>query len=95
MDDVIDQIKEIAMKYKSKKVVLFGSRARGDNSPVSDYDIAFFDENLTDIDKACISADIEDINTLKKVDIVFEDAKKSNEFIENIKKDGVIIYEQI
>ena len=31
LDYVLEQIKKIASKYKIEKVVLFGSRARGDN----------------------------------------------------------------
>lgn len=93
-DNVLIQIKEIAIKYNVKKVVLFGSRGRGDNSPVSDYDIAVIDNCFTDIDKASFCLDVEEIETLKKIDIVFLSDGLSSEFLENIKKEGVIIYEQ-
>ena len=33
MDEVYKQIVNIAKKYNTKKVVLFGSRARGTNHP--------------------------------------------------------------
>ena len=36
MDEVYKQIVNIAKKYNTKKVVLFGSRARGTNHPKSD-----------------------------------------------------------
>jgi len=42
-DYVIEQLCEIAAKYKIEKMVLFGSRARGDHSLLSDYDIAVFE----------------------------------------------------
>ena len=35
MDEVYKQIVNIAKKYNTKKVVLFGSRARGTNHPKS------------------------------------------------------------
>lgn len=95
MDDVLIQICEIAIKYNIEKVVLFGSRARGDNSPVSDYDIAVFKNNLSAIDKASFSSDVEEIETLKKIDIVFMNADLTNELMKNIEREGVIIYEQI
>ena len=93
-DNVLHQIVEIAIKYNIEKVVLFGSRARGDNSQVSDYDIAVFKEESTAIDKACFSSDVEEVETLKKVDIVFVNESLSDELMDNIRKEGVLIYEQ-
>ncbi len=93
MDSVMEQIKEIAMKYKVEKILLFGSRGRGDHSLVSDYDIAVFEKELSPLDKACFCADIEEIDTLKKVDIVFVHESFTDELMENIKRDGVTIYE--
>ena len=80
LDYVLEQIKKIASKYKIEKVVLFGSRARGDNSRVSDYDIAICGNVLSPIDKALFSFDIEEISTLKKIDIVFVDESLDDEF---------------
>lgn len=94
-DNVLNEIKELAIKYNVKKVVLFGSRARGDNSPLSDYDIAVFDNSLSDIVKAKFCLDVEEIESLKKIDVVFISDSLSIEFIENIKKEGVLICEQI
>ncbi|MDD4503802.1 MAG: nucleotidyltransferase domain-containing protein [Clostridiaceae bacterium] len=93
-DNVLNEIIRISKEYNLEKVVLFGSRARGDNSPVSDYDIAVFDNSLSDIEKASFCLDIEGIETLKKIDIVFTSDSLSIGLLENINKDGVIIYEQ-
>ena len=46
LDNVLKQISLIAQKYNIGKVILFGSRARGDNTPKSDYDIAFVCSDL-------------------------------------------------
>ena len=92
MDRVLEHIKQIAIKYKVEKVVLFGSRARGDNSPVSDYDIAVFGKDLSAFDKACFNADAEEIDTLKKIDVVFVNEALEDELKKNIKNDGIIIY---
>lgn len=51
VDYVLEQIKAIAIKYKTEKVLLFGSRARGDNTSVSDYDIAVVGNNLSALAK--------------------------------------------
>ena len=39
--ELLDEIKEIARRNKVQKVILFGSRARGDYKERSDIDIAF------------------------------------------------------
>ena len=94
MDHVLEQIKSIAIKYNVDKVLLFGSRARRDNTSVSDYDIAVFANTLSDLDRARFCSDIDEVNTLKKIDMVFVDRNISDALLENIKRDGVIIYEQ-
>ena len=94
-DCVLEEIKKIAMKYKVRKAILFGSRARNDHSSVSDYDIAIIADSLSPFDKACFCDDVEEIKTLKKIDIVFLDNNTSDELMANITKDGIDIYEQI
>lgn len=37
---VLEEIKDLAKEYKIKKVILFGSRARGDYHTTSDIDLA-------------------------------------------------------
>lgn len=92
-DTILQKIKELAMKHKIEKVILFGSRARGDNSDVSDYDIAVYASSLTEYEKTLFYHDIDEIETLKKIDIVYIDAETDKEFLDNISRDGAIIYE--
>jgi predicted nucleotidyltransferase len=92
-DYVLQQMKELAIKHNIEKVVLFGSRARGDHSPVSDYDVAVWAEHLSAVDKARFCVDVEDIETLKKIDIVFIDAAITAELMKNIVAEGVVILE--
>ena len=40
MDKTIEQVKQLAHRYGVPKLVLFGSRARGDYRARSDYDLA-------------------------------------------------------
>lgn len=94
MDRVIESINHISRKYKIERVLLFGSRARGNHSYVSDYDIAVFGDDLSEIEKAKFYDDIEKIETLKKVDIVFVSQDTGDNFTKNIMKDGIVIYEQ-
>lgn len=93
MDSVLERIKEISLQYKVDKIILFGSRARGDHSSVSDYDIAIFENHLSALDKARLCDDVDEIETLKKIDIIFVQESFTDELMESIKRDGVIIYE--
>ncbi|SET64241.1 Predicted nucleotidyltransferase [Natronincola peptidivorans] len=93
-DYVLVDIRGVATKYKIEKIILFGSRARGDYSTVSDYDIAVFGNGLSSMDKALFCSEIEEINTLKKIDVVFIDESLDDKFIENVMREGVTIYEQ-
>ena len=50
-DSVLEQFRaalDAAYGLRVERVVLYGSRARGDATPDSDYDVAVFLENLTD-----------------------------------------------
>ncbi|RQD68421.1 MAG: nucleotidyltransferase domain-containing protein [Tindallia sp. MSAO_Bac2] len=83
-DYVLSMIKEIAAKFEIEKVVLFGSRARDDHLKTSDYDIAIFGKDISLVDQALLREAMEEINTLKKVDVVFIDEDSEKELVENI-----------
>lgn len=46
MDELIKRIINIGYKNKINKIILFGSRSRGDYTDKSDYDIAFVSNNI-------------------------------------------------
>lgn len=92
--DIIKSISKIGIKYKVNKIILFGSRARGDNKKISDIDLAVYcDTNFQDEGKMYF--ELEDINTLLKLDIIFIHSNTAEKLIENIERDGVVIYEGI
>jgi hypothetical protein len=76
------------------KVVLFGSRARGDYERTSDIDLALSTNHLTHSQQNLIEEDIHEMPTPLKIDIVFMDRLSKQTFISNIMKDGVVVYEQ-
>lgn len=96
MDKVLNEIKNIALKYRNiNKIVLFGSRARGDNTDKSDYDIAVFSKNMDFVDECKFADDIDNIETFYKIDIVFIKAKHINtDLYKNIMNDGVVIMDK-
>lgn len=79
-----------------EKIILFGSRARQDNSPTSDIDIAIVCPQATTQDWAYIKTEIiEHRDTLLKVDCIrFDTLKNDDPFKQQILKDGVILYER-
>lgn len=81
----------LAKRCNTDKVILFGSRARGDNSPQSDVDIAISGGNTVEF--ACSIDD--DIETLLMFDVVDLDGVVQKELREIINKEGVTIYEKI
>lgn len=93
-DYVLDEIKRTAANYGAQKVVLYGSRARGDHSSSSDYDIAVIDDKITLQEKAKLYADIDEIPTLKKIDLVFLKSNCQDDFAMTVIGEGIVIYEQ-
>jgi predicted nucleotidyltransferase len=88
---VLDEIRTLAQKYHVKKVILFGSRARGDFKRTSDIDIAVdggnFERFALDID--------EETSTLLKFDIIDLQRNIQEELRKSIEMEGQIIYEEV
>lgn len=93
LQKVYQQVAEIAKKNHVKKIVLFGSRARKTNLPKSDIDLAVYGCK----DFLALSEQLnEELWTLLELDIIDMNASHlSEEFVEEINRDGVVIYEEI
>lgn len=89
MKKVYNGIAKIGNKLCADKVVLFGSRARGDNRERSDIDIAVY--GLPDENRALFRSEIEELPTLLDFDIVFVTPDTDKALLKNIEKDGVIL----
>lgn len=89
-DRVFRELSFFAQQHGIAKIVLFGSRARGTNTERSDIDLAVyggdFDSFYWDVK--------ENIHSLLMFDMVQADQAISEELNEELKKDGVIIYEK-
>jgi len=88
---VLEEIRNYAKQFNIKKVILFGSRARGDYKAKSDIDLAVSGENISAFS---IMVD-ENTSTLLKFDIVNLDSSVQQELLQSIEEDGVVIYEKI
>lgn len=88
---VIQEICQLAQKHNINKVILFGSRARGDYKRVSDIDLA-----VSGGDFARFALDVdEETSTLLKYDIVDLDGSVQRELRDSIEKEGRVLYEKI
>ena len=89
--NIINSISDLACRCNLDKVILFGSRARGDNRERSDIDLAI---QGGDTVAFAASAD-EDIPSLLMFDVVDLDKPVQRELLDEIRKDGVVIYEKV
>ena len=90
-ESVISEIKALAIKCGVEKVILFGSRARGDNKERSDIDLAIEGGNT-----ALFSVEADEIiSTLLMFDIVDLGGFVQDELRQSIEREGKIIYEKI
>ena len=91
-NSIINEIIDISKKYYGiNKVVLFGSRARGDNELKSDIDLAIycdgdlslFIEKVENTTHTLLEFDFSDMNN------VIDDF-----FIEQVEREGITLYEK-
>ena len=90
-EEVIDKLNNIFKSYNIKKVIIFGSRAKGNYKQYSDIDLAFigdidFDTKLEILEK------IDDLLLPYKVDFLGFDKIKNIELKNHIKRVGEIFY---
>ena len=86
------QIAALGRRLGAERVVLFGSRARGDERPRSDVDLAVF--GLPRQQEAPFWNGIDELPTLLRFDIVFVSPRTSPALLENIEKDGIILMDK-
>lgn len=86
------QLAALATKYGANKLVLFGSRARGDHRERSDIDLAVY--GMPKQNQAFFWSEADDLSTLLKLDIVHITPELDQKFLQNIEKDGVILMEK-
>lgn len=87
---------EILNLFKNEninKVLLFGSRARGDYKHNSDIDLAVIFYNQDNDNYIKLFTKLEDLNTLYKFDVIDFNKITNNKLKEEISKDGICIYD--
>ena len=88
---VLKSIIDTGIACNIEKIILFGSRARGDYKERSDIDVAVYGGDVVNF-----SIDVEeDVPTLLKFDVVDMNKPVQKELVCSIENEGVIIYEKI
>ena len=87
---VIEEIRTAAVQNNISKIILFGSRARGDYKKTSDIDLA-----VTGGNTSLFAADMEETSTLLTFDIVDMDKPVQPELLQSIEREGITLYEKI
>ena len=88
---VIEEIRALAGEYGVEKVILFGSRARGNYNRASDIDLAV---SGGDILRFALAVD-EETSTPLRFDIINLDGMVCEELQKAIWTEGKILYEKI
>lgn len=88
---VLKEMLHFAEKYEISRLILFGSRARGDYYRTSDIDLAI---SGGDIHRFSLSVD-EETSTLLKFDFVNLDRAVQPKLQESIEREGIILYEKV
>lgn len=84
------EIIALAKKFGVKKLILFGSRARGTNRERSDIDFAAQGGDIFNF----VTAIAEEVETLLSFDVVNLDKNVDENFRAEIVRDGIILYEE-
>lgn len=90
MDKLYVQLAALAKQFGARRLVLFGSRARGDQKERSDIDLAVY--GMPQSSRAAFRLAAEELPTLLKLDVVHIMPGMDSKFLENIEKDGITLY---
>lgn len=90
MEQIYRQLADLAKQHGAGRLVLFGSRARGDFRQRSDIDLAVY--GMPESSRGAFWMAAEELPTLLKLDIVHISPDMDPGFLRNIEKDGVTLY---
>ena len=85
-------MRALAEVFQAQRLCLFGSRARGDFRPDSDYDFALWGVPA-ERQPQLLSA-VDELPSLHKIDVVFVDQRTAPALVANIEKDGVVLMDK-
>ncbi len=95
-DDALKKIRAVFAKYSEiKKVLLYGSRAKGNNRFNSDIDLCIEEETLNLTQLLKIENDLDDLLLPWKIDLSLKHKIDNHALLQHIKDNGVIFYSSL
>ena len=92
-DEAIRKTKEVFLKFPEiEKVIIYGSRAKGNSKPGSDIDFTLVGNNINTDMLLEISRQIDDLLLPYTVDLSIFHHIKNNDLIEHIDRVGQVFY---
>ncbi|MCF0129641.1 MAG: nucleotidyltransferase domain-containing protein [Pseudobutyrivibrio sp.] len=89
IDEIIEQVTTICRNHGVEQLMLFGSYAKGTNTDNSDVDFVIkgFEGDMSELQEA-----VDEIRTLKKIDLFHYESIYNDFLLEDINKYGRQIY---
>ncbi|MCI8617899.1 MAG: nucleotidyltransferase domain-containing protein [Clostridia bacterium] len=87
-EEIYNLIKQVIKNNPEYKFKIFGSRAKGTYKNTSDIDLAIF-EDVNKNDEFKIRNEIDMLDIVYKIDLVFVNKDTKKELLESIKMEGV------
>lgn len=95
-DSILQSITSIFLKYpKVEKVILYGSRAKGNYKNGSDIDLTLLGEKLNIQDLNKIYLELDNLYLPYNFDISIFEKLENKELIDHIKRAGIVVYDKI
>lgn len=89
LTELYESLSRLAKQYGAERLVLFGSRARGDGYETSDIDLAVY--GMPEENRAAFHLAVEELPTLLKFDMVHISPATEKALLANIERDGVTL----
>ncbi len=87
-EETYSLIKKVVENNSQYEFKIFGSRAKGNYKTTSDIDIAVF-KNVEEKDKYKIKNELDELDIIYKIDLIFVNSDTKKELLESIKREGV------
>jgi uncharacterized protein len=92
---IVDQIKSVFVKYPElEKVLIYGSRAKGNFKPGSDIDLTFIGDGLNQTILNKIDDEIDDLMLPYTFDLSILKNVSNTDFIAHVERVGIVFYER-
>lgn len=94
-EDAIEKIRNVLQRFPAvDKVILYGSRAKGNYKPGSDIDLALDGAGLTPDLRAEIASDLDDLLLPYTIDLALYAGLNHPELQDHIRRVGVVFFER-